>query len=205
MGWENLSWVLLIVGAYLVGSIPSAYLAGRLLKHIDIREVGDRNPGMANVWRNLGIGAGIMVGVVDIGKGAVPILIAQELGGEPAISMLAGFAALAGHNWPFFMHLRGGRGAATAVGVLIALLPWPAIPMATMALIPLIITRSTTLSLSFIFVPLPFVAWYLGFSYSIVGFCITLPIVVGLTHYMSMRRLHANGGGQVEELPLLQE
>ena len=119
--------------------------------------------------------------------------------------MVAGFAAVTGHNWPFFLHLRGGRGAATALGVLMALLPLPAVPMAASALIFLVITRSTTVALSFIFIPLPAVAWYLGVSYPMVVYCATLPMVVGLAHYLSMRKLHATEGSQGEELPLPQE
>ena len=128
MAWESIGWLGIIVAAYLIGSLPTANLAARWLKRQDIRTLGDRNVGAANAFRNLGARAGLTVGAVDIGKGAAAILLAKFAGGETALQMTAGLAAVVGHNWPFYLQFRGGRGAATTLGVFMGLLPCLAFP-----------------------------------------------------------------------------
>ena len=123
MGWSGADWAGSLVLAYLIGSIPSAYVAGRLLKGKDIREEGDRNPGAGNAYRILGPKTGLTVGAVDIAKGAVAVLLAKVITGSTGAGMAAGMVAIAGHSWPIFSQLRGGRGAASAVGVFLALIP----------------------------------------------------------------------------------
>ena len=81
MTWVAVDWISVIIMADLIGSIPSAYLAGRFLKGKDIREVGDKNPGAANVYRTLGPRTGIAVGAADIGKGVVAVLAAKVVMG----------------------------------------------------------------------------------------------------------------------------
>jgi glycerol-3-phosphate acyltransferase PlsY len=185
MPWE---WIGLLTMAYLVGSLPSAYIAGRLLKGVDIRDFGDRNSGTANACKVLGIKVGIAVGAVDIGKGIAVIFIARALAGSLGWEMVAGVVGVAGHNWPFFLQFRGGRGAATAVGVLLILLPRAMIPLSLLSMIPLFITRSTTIALACIFIPLPLVAWYTGASYPLIAYSVGLPVMVGVSHHISVRR-----------------
>ncbi|MCH8226554.1 MAG: glycerol-3-phosphate acyltransferase, partial [Chloroflexi bacterium] len=118
MHWAALAWPGLLLISYFIGSVPTAYLATRLLKGQDIRQLGDRNVGAANVYRSVGPGIGVAVGIIDIAKGAVAVLLVKGLVDSTGLEMTAGVAALAGHNWPVYLGLRGGRGAATAVGVL---------------------------------------------------------------------------------------
>ena len=186
---DAISWAILIVAAYLIGSLPTAYLAGRLLKGTDIRRLGDKNAGAANVYHNLGHAIGIAVGVVDIGKGAAAVLLVQALTDGAAIQMAAGIAAVAGHNWPFFLHFRGGRGAATAAGVLMAVVPIAAIPMSLAAFVILLFARNSVVALSFTFIPMPILAWFLGANLTSVAYIILLPIIVGLSHFSSVKRL----------------
>jgi glycerol-3-phosphate acyltransferase PlsY len=114
--------VLLVIAiAYLLGSIPSAYIVGRLLKGLDIREVGDGRIGMANTYRRVGIVGAIIVGLMDLTKGAMAVLLAQKLGLHLSIVLLAGLTAVVGHNWSVFLHFKGGKGALTTYGVLLAL------------------------------------------------------------------------------------
>ena len=120
---DCLIWVSLIVASYLIGGIPTAYIATHLLTGRDIRQLGDRNSGAANVFRNVDPKAGMLVGTVDIVKGAAVIVLVRGLVDSTALEMLAGVTVLAGHNWPVHLRLRGGRGAATAIGVLLAMLP----------------------------------------------------------------------------------
>jgi glycerol-3-phosphate acyltransferase PlsY len=116
--------VLMIVLSYLLGSIPTAVIAGRLLKGIDIRKEGSGNAGALNAGRVLGLKAAIVVAVVDIAKGMLAVLlvarIAQVGGGSPAV---CGIAAVTGHVFPVFAGFRGGKGVATGAGAIIALFP----------------------------------------------------------------------------------
>ena len=117
--------VLMVLLAYLLGSIPTAVIAGKLLKGIDIRGEGSGNAGATNAARILGWKAGIVVAVVDLAKGLLAVLLVARIaplagGGAPA---LCGIAAVTGHVFPVFAGFRGGKGVATAAGAAIALFP----------------------------------------------------------------------------------
>lgn len=116
---------LVIIIGYLLGSIPTAYLAGRLTRGVDIRKVGGGNMGALNATRELGQVTGLIVLLVDVAKGAAAVLIAKALGVSDFWILAAGFAAIIGHCWPIFLKFRGGKGAATAIGVFFALAPVP--------------------------------------------------------------------------------
>src|SRR4030042_285348 len=115
MAWLN------IKTGYILGSIPTAYLAGRFLRGKDIRQLGDENAGAANVYRELSPAAGVLVGVIDAAKGAVVILIAQAASMPQAVVLITGVITVVGHNWPVFLGFRGGRGVSTAIGILFVL------------------------------------------------------------------------------------
>ena len=112
-----------VVLAYLLGSIPFAYLLLRWLKGIDIRTVGSRNVGALNTYSQLGPVGGVAVLAADAGKGAVGFFLPYWLGGPEWVSGLGAAAALAGHNWPIYLKFRGGKGAATVLGIGLALSP----------------------------------------------------------------------------------
>ena len=187
MGWVG--WIGVVVMAYLMGSIPFAYLAGRVFKGKDIREEGDRNPGAANAYRSIGPKVGLAVGAADIGKGAVAVLVAKGLTANTGAEMLAGAVVVAGHNWPVFSQFRGGRGAASTVGVLIALIPMPAIPVSLVAVVTLPFSKSATRTLGLIMIPMPLLAWLTGASYGLVVYSVGLPMGVGIRHYLTSRNL----------------
>ena len=189
MAWESISWLGLVVAAYLIGSLPTASLVSRWLKRQDIRTLGDRNAGAANVYRNLGARAGLTVGTVDIAKGAAAVLLAKFAGGEAALQMTAGLAAVVGHNWPFFLQFRGGRGAATTLGVFMGLLPLPGIPLSLGALLILALSKRATVALTFFFLAMPLVAWLTGARVAFLGYVILLPVVVGIAHFASQRKI----------------
>ncbi|MBI4302462.1 MAG: glycerol-3-phosphate acyltransferase [Chloroflexi bacterium] len=174
---------------YLLGSLPWAYIAGRLLKGIDIREVGDRNMGAANVYREVGHKAGIAVLLGDTGKGTVSILIAQVAMLPLPGVLLSGLAAVMGHNWPAFLGFRGGRGAATTLGVLLALIPQAVLLLVALAAVPFLLTRNIILASAILFAPLSLVAWWTGASSILVAYSIALPCLVGATHFLTTRHL----------------
>ena len=118
--------------AYIAGSFPSAYLAGRLIKGIDLRTAGSGNLGATNVYRVLGFGAAMCVLLIDLAKGALPVLYLPRLldagppGSDRALwwALAYGIAAIAGHAKPVFLLWKGGgKGVATATGVFVVLVP----------------------------------------------------------------------------------
>ncbi len=120
---------LLIVAGYLLGSIPTAYLAGRLLKGLDVRRYGSGTVSGSMVWEHVARWAIVPVGIFDLGKAALPTWLGLQLGlGEP-VAAAAGLAATAGHNWPLFLGFTGGRGVSGILGVLAVLFPWGAVWM----------------------------------------------------------------------------
>ncbi len=119
-----MSAALWIAAAYLVGAIPTSYLAGRLARGIDLREHGSRNLGATNVYRVLGWRYAIPVGLLDALKGALPVLVCSRLSAGPAwLPVTAGVAAVAGHVFSPYVRFRGGKGVATATGMFLALAP----------------------------------------------------------------------------------
>ena len=113
----------LILG-YLLGSIPSGWLAGCWLKGIDLRELGSGSTGATNVLRQVGKGPALVVFLIDVGKGAAAVLIARALGLGDWIQVLAGLTALAGHIWPVWLNFKGGKAVATGFGMFLGV-AWP--------------------------------------------------------------------------------
>ena len=113
----------LILG-YLLGSIPSGWIAGRWIKGIDLRELGSGSTGATNVLRQVGKGPALVVFLIDVGKGAAAVLIARALGLGDWIQVLAGLTALAGHIWPVWLGFKGGKAVATGLGMFLGL-AWP--------------------------------------------------------------------------------
>ncbi|MFA6317665.1 MAG: glycerol-3-phosphate 1-O-acyltransferase PlsY, partial [Elusimicrobiota bacterium] len=116
----------LTILSYLLGGIPTGYLTVRWLRGIDIRQHGSGNPGTANVYRVAGAVPGIITLAVDGLKGYVPVVLAQHFfPGQNAPMMLAGTAAIVGHDWTVFLGFKGGKGVATSAGVFAAMMPLP--------------------------------------------------------------------------------
>jgi glycerol-3-phosphate acyltransferase PlsY len=113
---------LVLVAAYLLGSIPFSYLVARQ-RGVDVRRVGSGNVGATNVMRNVGRGAGLVAFVLDAAKGAVAALIAQRTGLGPTLAALAAVAAIVGHMYPVWLRFQGGKGVATGAGAFLPLAP----------------------------------------------------------------------------------
>ena len=165
-----------IVIAYLLGSIPFAYIAGKLLKGIDIRQVGGGNMGAMNTAREIGPVPGLLVLVADIAKGSLAVIIALRLDLSLILVFGAGFAAVLGHNWPVFLKFRGGRGAATTIGVLFALVPLEFAINLALILAIIVITSNVRLAVVVGLAVLPFIIWQINGS----GMLITYSAVMFL-------------------------
>lgn len=197
--------VIALAIGYLLGSIPSAYLAGRLRKGIDIREVGSRNMGAMNVFYQVGPVEAILVTLVDLGKGIGAILLMRWLLDVPLspFNFLTGttaVAAIAGHIFPVFLRFRGGKGAATAIGILIFLMPWAVPFLFVVFAIALLITRNPTFSYSLLLIVFPFVAGFIyvdhyGEPLALVFFSIGLGVFLGIQYIPRIKEMHGKTGG----------
>jgi glycerol-3-phosphate acyltransferase PlsY len=114
----------LIVFGYLAGSIPTAYLAGRWLRGIDLRQYGSGTVSGSMVWEHVARWAVVPVGLFDIAKAAFPTWLAMRLGMGSAVAVSAGMAAAVGHNWPLYLKFTGGRGLSPMLGVWLVMYPW---------------------------------------------------------------------------------
>ncbi len=183
-----MAWTI-VLAAYFLGSIPTAYIAGRLLKGKDIRQMGDTNVGAANAFHQLGAKAGVIVFLVDASKGALAILIAQAVNLHLVAVLFTGVAVVFGHNWSVFLGFKGGRGESTAIGVLLALVTQPMLILAVPTLITLFILRNVTKASCVLFIPLPLVCWWLGVPGVLIAYSITPPCLVGITDFIKKRQL----------------
>ena len=123
----------LVVGAYLLGSVPAAYLIAKWSRGIDIRQYGSGNVGASNVLAVVSKRWSIPVTVFDLIKGMIVVFIAKLIGLEVYQQVTVGIAAIAGHNWPIFLRFSGGRGALTTIGVVVALTPWLGLTLTAVA------------------------------------------------------------------------
>lgn len=122
MDWFR--FVAVIVGAYVLGSIPAGYVWAKVLKRVDVTKVGSGRTGASNVLRAAGVVPGILTFLSDFGKGYGAVALAHLLApGVPLVAVLAALAAVAGHNWSVFLHFDGGVGSLTTVGACVALMP----------------------------------------------------------------------------------
>ena len=118
---DALHW---LVASYLLGAIPTSYLAGKWVRGIDLREHGSRNLGATNLYRILGWRFAVPVGFFDVAKGAVPVLLfGPRVPGVPYFPIWCGVAAVIGHVFSVFVGFKGGKGVATAAGMVLALAP----------------------------------------------------------------------------------
>jgi glycerol-3-phosphate acyltransferase PlsY len=198
--------VIAIVIGYILGSIPSAYLAGRLRKGVDIREVGSKNMGAMNVYYEVGVMEAVLVTLVDLGKGVGAILLVRWLSDIPLTSQfdfltgLTGAAAVIGHVFPVFLKFRGGKGAATAIGILLFLMPWAVPFLFIVFAIALRITRNPTFSYSLILIVFPFVAGFIyvdryGEPLALVFYSIGLGVFLGIQYIPRIKEMHGKAGG----------
>ncbi len=160
----NEAWAIII--GYLLGSIPSAYIATRLAAGRDIRQLGGGNVGGLNVYREVGPWPAITAGIVDVGKGAGAVAIAYWLlQVDTPYVLLATLAAVIGHNWMVWLKFSGGKGMGATIGALLVLFPLYGYPLqlgifAATVIVPLVITRNIALSMFIGLVSLPVIVWF---------------------------------------------
>ena len=139
--------VVSILFAYLLGSVSSSYIAGKMTAGVDIREHGSGNAGATNTLRVLGWKLGLVVLIADVVKGILAVAFAHLVtNGSVTAMALSGLFAVIGHNWPVYFSFRGGKGVATTIGVLMTIAWVPSIYAALVALVLLVFTRYVSLA-----------------------------------------------------------
>jgi len=188
--------VIAVVLGYLLGSIPSAYIATRVAAGKDVRRLGGGNVGGLNVYREVGANPAAVAGIVDLGKGAAAVAIAQWLldVSQPFV-LAAAVAAVVGHNWMVWLKFSGGKGMGAAIGALFVLLPVYGYLLGLAfffgtVLIPFVITRNVALSMGVGLLSLPFIGWLGMKSTPFIIFSIVLGLII-LVKFISTARLTA--------------
>ncbi len=188
--------LLVAVSSYLIGSIPSSYIMGRLVRRIDLREHGSGNLGAANTFRVLGLKAAIPVLVFDVGKGFIAVWYLSRLGGpQIGFALLAAFAVVIGHNYSVFVKFSGGKGVGTTAGAFVALAPTALGMCLALWVIVLLASRIVSVAsmVSAAFLPFSILISnrFLGSSvhYSVTILAFVVAAVVFVAHRPNIRRL----------------
>jgi len=194
-------WAIAITvgAAYLLGSVPNGYLAGRL-KGVDIRALGSGNIGATNVFRNLGTTVGILVLLLDAAKGYAASRYAVHLAfrltesslSDPVLGMmLGGFAAILGHNYPLWLRFKGGKGIATSAGVLAALMPGALGCAVAGFVVALALSRFVSLGSIVAAIVLPFAAVATGSDRRLALLAASMSALALYRHRSNIRRILA--------------
>ena len=187
--------LLTLLLGYLLGSLPSGFLAGKWCKGIDLRTIGSGSTGATNVLRNVGKKPALVVFLVDVAKGAAAVLLAGSLTqSNPLndwIQVLAGLAALAGHIWPVWLGFKGGKAVATGLGLFLGL-AWP-VGLACFGLFMAVISIFRIVSLSSVVaaIGLPLLMLASGGSSAYVVVSLVASLMVLWRHRSNIERLLA--------------
>ena len=182
---------LVILGGYLLGSMPFGYWVVLLVKGEDIRKVGSGNIGASNVWRTYGRWLGIPIVLLDVAKGFVPALVGALLVGE-LTAVLAGGAAMLGHWRPLFLRFqKGGKTVATGGGVFLGAAPLLGLIGVVVWIVTFLVTRYASLASIVAALSLPVLAVLLGEPWPIVVFGAIAAVGVILLHRPNIARLRA--------------
>ena len=210
---------LVAVASYLLGSIPTSIIVGRLFFGKDLREIGSGNAGGTNAFRAFGWKGGVPTILVDIGKGAAATLLASQLPAAlslptpvplEVVRILAGCAAVVGHVWTVFAGFRGGKGVATAAGMILSLYPMALLLSAVVFAITLFSTGIVSVASMTAAVLFPAVLLVLGaLGVSVVSpilfwFSIPVALLIVLTHRANIRRLISGTENRFPRLAIVQ-
>jgi glycerol-3-phosphate acyltransferase PlsY len=181
-------WLMVLLG-YVMGTCPTAYVLGKRVTGKDIRTLGDGNMGARNAFHELGYKLGILVFLIDAAKGFLAVYAASLLGLSQVVFLATGVASVAGHNWPVFLHFKGGRGEATTIGVLYAVVPIPALIMTIPTILLLFIIKNVIIVTAIIFISLLFLCWWMDIAGILIVYAIGLAVLVAITHFLTRHRV----------------
>jgi glycerol-3-phosphate acyltransferase PlsY len=199
-----LTYLLVSLAAYLLGSIPSGYILVRLFLKEDIRAVGSGNIGATNVIRSGSKGLGALTFLLDACKGYVAVVLASRIASAPALTpvnhqnaaALAALFAILGHVYTVWLRFKGGKGVATALGVFLALAPWAALAALVVFILTVVIKRYVSLGSILAAVAFPFFALLLPQSPRhvprtplLIAVIVIVPVIVIAKHHQNIARL----------------
>lgn len=182
-------YILAAVIAYLIGSIPSGLILGKLFWHTDLREHGSHNIGATNAWRTLGKGAGIAVFIADSLKGQAGVALGLVLAGTPLAAVLGGLFAIIGHSFSIFLGFHGGKGVATSLGVLTMLMGDVTFIVFVVWFTIVYMTRYVSLGSVVAGFLTPILAALYGYPIEYVLFTVIAAILVIVRHRENIKRL----------------
>lgn len=183
--------IILIIGAYLLGSLSSAIIVCRVMGYPDPRTIGSGNPGATNVMRQGGKKAAVITLVGDLLKGLIPVIIAKSFGASLTVQLLVAMAAFLGHLYPVFFAFKGGKGVATAVGVLLGLNLLVALTAIAVWLAMFAIKRISSLSALTTTALSPLYVWLITHSKEFLVFSIVLAALIFWRHRSNIQKLIA--------------
>ena len=184
---EVLTVILLALGVYVVGSVPTAYILVRLAKGDDIRESGSGNVGALNAYQHAGAWAGLTVLLVDTGKGVLAVAAPRLFGVDDWALFVTTPLVVAGHNWPVFLGFRGGKGAAAIFGISLAIVPWLTVITFGPSILVMLGLRNVVLGAAFGFILLNTLLWVTGQGTQQVVLCLLLTALVTGTYVVNVR------------------
>ena len=182
--------LVLVVLGYLAGCVPSGLLLGRRAG-IDVRRHGSGNIGATNVARSAGALLGLATLVADAAKGALPVLVAGALDGRPAVATAAGVAAFVGHVFPVTLRFAGGKGVATAVGVLLVIAPLALVCALVVFALTFLLTRYVSLGSVLAAIAVPIAIAALGYPRSTLAAGTVMSAIIVVRHRENLARLRA--------------
>jgi glycerol-3-phosphate acyltransferase PlsY len=186
-----MTYILAIIIPYLIGSIPFSYIFSRL-KGIDLKNSGTKNIGATNALASAGVRIGIISMLFDVFKGFFTLYFSFYLGLNMIQLSLAGFFVVLGHNYPFYLKFKGGKGVATTCGVFFAINPLIILILILLWLIFLLITRYFILSTLITFLFLPVLTYYLMKDFFILA--IGLTVLAFLSHFPDLINIFQGKG-----------
>lgn len=183
-------WIVVLLVAYLLGSIPFGYLLVRFFRQEDIRTTGSGNIGATNVVRSGAKGLGVVTLLLDLLKALIAVEIAKHVApADVNLAITAGVVAVLGHIFPVWLGFRGGKGVASALGVFLALSPMTAAGALVVFLIIAFTTRYVSLASILGAASVPFFAWHFSQSWNLVVGLAVISLLVIIKHHSNISRL----------------
>ena len=183
---SSITLILASIFCYFLGNISPSIILGKLIAKKDIRTLGSGNAGTTNVLRTMGKVPAAITLIVDIAKGAVAVIIGNYFGGQD-LAMLCGLAAFIGHIWPALYGFKGGKGIATAAGVIITLEPLMGLIVAVIGVGVIAVSKRVSIGAMVAAVSLPIVSYFFDPKY-VIWSCI-MAIIIFIRHRENIKRL----------------
>jgi glycerol-3-phosphate acyltransferase PlsY len=195
----NVEALIIIILAYLVGSIPFGLILSKLFAKTDIRKAGSGNIGATNVFRVLGKKLGALTLLFDILKGAVFVLIAEGITNSEIWASLAGLAAFLGHLYPIYLKFRGGKGVATSIGIFLFLAPYALFVDLGIFLLVVYQTRYVSFSSLIAAALLPVILLVFAYSKIYIILALIMGVFIFLRHRENIQRLRQGRENRIGE------